>query len=214
MKHPVANEEALYKNSAVQMPAYPTYDYLLIIAPHEALWEEIMSIKQRFAKKYHCPVALGTKPYLTLLSFMQRGIAEEKIVNRLKAIAMSQSPIKVELKDFGTFPSHTIHINVTSKVPLMHLAKALKEVQPLLKYHSDIKPFFINEPHVTIARKLLPWQHEKAWLEYSNTSFSGRFIAHKMTLIKRKVDNLSYQHVADFEFLNAGAAATQGNLFG
>ena len=41
---------------------------------------------------------------------------EERIVNRLKNVSMGYHPFKVELKDFGSFPSHTIYINVTSKV--------------------------------------------------------------------------------------------------
>ena len=214
MIHTFASEETLQQKSVVQVPAYHTYDYLLILSPHEALCEKITAIKEAFAKKYKCPSTINTKPYLTLLKFMQLGAAEERIVSRLRTIAMAQAPIKIELKDFGHYPSHTIYINVTSKVPLMNLSKALREAQPLLKYNPDFKPFFLNEPNITIARKLVPWQYEKAWLEYSNSSFTGRFIANKMTLVKRKVDHLSYQHVADFEFQDEPVAATQGNLFG
>ena len=214
MTHTFTTEETLQKNSVVQIPTYNTYDYLLILAPHEALSEKIMGIKEAFAKKYKCPFAVSTKPQLTLLKFMQLGMAEERIVNRLRTIATTQAPIKVELKDFGSYPSHTIYINVTSKVPLLNVSKALREAQSLLKYNPDFKPFFLNEPHITIARKLVPWQYEKAWLEYSNNSFTGRFIANKMTLIKRKVDHNTYQHVADFEFQNEPVAATQGSLFG
>ena len=145
---------------------------------------------------------------------MQLGIAEERIINRIRTIATTQAPLKIELKDFGSYPSHSIHINVTSKVPLLNLSKALREAQSLLKYNPDFKPFFLNEPHLSIARKLVPWQYENAWLEYSNTSFTGRFIANKMTLIKRKVYHLTYQHVTDFEFHNTPVAGTQGSLFG
>src|SRR4051812_4363133 len=210
MTHTFTTGEALHKNSVVQVPAYNTYDYLVILAPHSALLEKISVIKEAFAKKYKCPLALSTKPQLTLLKFTQTGIAEERIVNRLRTIASTQAAIKIELKDFGSYPSHTIYINVTSKVPLLNLSKALREAQALLKFNPDIKPFFLNEPHITIARKLVPWQHEKAWLEYSNSSFTGRFLANKMTLLKRKVDHLTYQHVADLEFRDEPVAATQG----
>src|SRR3954453_8700503 len=168
MVHTFTSEEAVQQNSVVQVPAYHTYDYLLILTPHEALCEKITDVKEAFAKKYKCPLAISTKPHLSLLKFMQLDIAEERIINRLKTIAMAQAPIKIELKDFGHYPSHTIYINVTSKVPLLNLSKALREAKSLLKFNPDIKPFFLNEPHITIARKLVPWQHEKAWLEYSN----------------------------------------------
>src|SRR4051812_21696040 len=214
MTHTFTSEEILLKNTVVQVPAYHTYDYLLILSPHEALSEKIIDIKEAFAKKYKLSTAISARPYLTLLKFMQLGVSEERIVNRLRTIATAQAPIKVELKDFGHYPSHTIYINVTSKVPLLNLSKALREAQSLLKYNPDHKPFFLNEPHLTIARKLVPWQYEKAWLEYSNTSFTGRFIANKMTLVKRKVDHVTYQHVADFEFQDTPVAGMQGSLFG
>ena len=43
---------------------------------------------------------------------------EERIINRFKTVAMGFYPFKVELKDFGSFPSHTIYINVTTKEPV------------------------------------------------------------------------------------------------
>ncbi len=213
MKHPFVNDETLKRNSVVHIPQYKAADYMLVLSPHEELWKKIMTVKEAFAKKYNCPMAFGTKPHLTLLKFMQLEMAEERIVNRLRMIAMAQPCIKVELKDFGSFPSHTIHINVTSKVPLMNLSKALKEAQPLLKFNPEFKPFFLTDPHLTIARKLLPWQYEKAWLEYSNTSFTGRFMANRMTLIKRRIGNQSYSHVQHFDFENLPVVTTQGSLF-
>jgi 2'-5' RNA ligase len=145
---------------------------------------------------------------------MQSGLAEEKFVNHLRKIAKTITPIKIELRDFGNFPFHTIFINVTSKVPLMNLSKTLKQAQALLKYSPGNKPFFLTEPHLTIARKLVHWQHEEAWIEFSNLSFTGCFIADRMTLLKRKVDHNSYEHVADFEFMSEPPEAVQGSLFG
>jgi len=213
MKH-LTNDVIISDNSSPQMPAYNTYIYLLVLTPQGMLRENIEDIKQYFSKKYRHPFAKSTKPHITLAQFMQRELVEEKIVARFKTIAKAQAPIKIELKDFGNFPSHTIFINVTSKVPLMHLSKSLRTAQSLLKYEPGDRPFFISEPHLTIARKLVPWQHEQAWTEYSNTSFTGRFMADKMTLLKRKVDHISYEHVADFEFKSEPTTPIQGSLFG
>ena len=140
---------------------------------------------------------------------------EEKIVNRLKTIAMGYHPFKVELKDFGSFPSHTIYINVTSKLPIQNLVKTLRhEVQRLMKLNEDNKPHFIMEPHLTIARKLKPWQYEKGWLEYSHKSFTGRFIADGMILLRRPSGEVKYQAVRRFEFENLPVSIKQGELFG
>ncbi len=85
---------------------------------------------------------------------------------------MGSPAFKLELKDYGSFPSHTIYINVLSKIPVQTLVKDIRsETQRLMKLDDDNKPHFITEPHLTIARKLLPWQYEKGWLEYSNRQF-------------------------------------------
>ena len=128
---------------------------------------------------------------------------------------MGYHPFKVELKDFGSYPSHTIYINVTSKVPIQNLVKLLRhEGQRLMKLNEDNKPHFIMEPHLTIARKLKPWQYEKGWLEYSHKSFTGRFIADSMILLRRPAGEVKYQLVQRFEFENLPVSTKQGELFG
>ena len=83
-----------------------------------------------------------------------------------------------------------------------------------MKFDDDHKPHFILEPHLTIARKLQPWQYEQGWLEYSHKHFTGRFIADAMLLLKRPVGELKYQVVQRFEFQNLPVSTKQGELFG
>ena len=196
------------------IPGYRVYEYLLVLSPHEELWNKIVKVKNDFAEQYKSDHARWGKPHLTLATFVQYNMMEERIVNRLKAIAMGFPPFKVELKDYGSFPSHTIYINVTSKVPVQNLVKEIRsEAQRLMKLNDDNKPHFIMEPHLAIARKLLPWQYEKAWLEYSNKHFTGRFIADSMLLLKRPVGEMKYQIVQRFEFQNLPVTTKQGELF-
>jgi 2'-5' RNA ligase len=126
---------------------------------------------------------------------------------------MGYHPFKVELKDFGSFPAHTIYINVTTKDPIRNLVKEIKPVQQLLKRNNENKPHFIDEPHINIARKLLPWQYEKSWLEYSHRNFTGRFIADSMLLLGRRQGDKAYRIVQRFEFHNLPVATRQGELF-
>jgi 2'-5' RNA ligase len=145
---------------------------------------------------------------------MHLEMMEERIINRLKMVAMTCHPIKVELKDFGSFPSHTIYINVTTKEPVRNIVKEIKPWQKLLKLNDDYKPHFIDEPHLTIARQLKPKQYEAAWKEYSNKNFTGRFIANHMLLLKRTRGDMPYQIVGRFDFLNLPGSTKQGELFG
>jgi 2'-5' RNA ligase len=200
--------------TTVTIPGYRIFEYLLVLNPHEELRSKIMKVRQDFNDEYKVTTALGGKPNMILANFLQYEMMEERLINRLKVVAMGFHPIKVELRDFGSFPSHTIYINVVSKVPVQTLVKEIRhETQRLMKLNDDNKPHFILEPHLTIARKLQPWQYEKGWLEYSNKNFTGRFIADGMLLLKRPLDEKKYQVVQRFEFQNLPVTTKQGELF-
>jgi 2'-5' RNA ligase len=197
-----------------EAPGYKVYEYLLVLNPHEELRNKITEVKKDFYNKYQAETARWGKPHLTLVNYLQYQLMEERIINRLHQIAMGYHPIKIELKDYGSFPTHTIYINVTSKVPIQNLIKTIRtDTQRFMKLDEDNKPHFIMEPHVTIARKLLPWQYEKGWLEYSHKHFTGRFIADAMLLVKRPVGELKYEIAQRFEFENLPVNTKQGELF-
>jgi 2'-5' RNA ligase len=190
-----------------------TNEYLLILNPHEELRNKVQQVKKEFYEAYQAPTALGGKPHVTMVRFTQLALMEERIVQRLRTIAMGYCPFKVELKDFGSFPSHSIFINVTSKLPIRGLVNEIKDIQRLMKLDKDHKPHFIDEPYLPIARKLLPWQYEKGWLEYSNKSFTGRFVADAMLLLKRREGEMAWQIAERFAFQNLPVAIRQGQLF-
>lgn len=201
--------------TGITLPGYRVYEYLLVLNPHEELRNRIRQVKKEFYGKYKASTDIGSKPHVTLVRFVQYEMMEERIINRLKVIAMGYPPFKVELKEFGSFPSHTIFINITSKVPVQKLVKEVRsQAQRLMKLNDDNKPHFILEPHFTIARKLNSWQYEKAWLEYSNKHFTGRFIADAMLLLKRPEGEMKYQVAQRFEFQNLPVTTKQGELFG
>jgi len=201
------------------LPGYKVNEYLLVLSPHEELWNKIQKVKEEFAAEYKTDHARWGKPHVILVNFVQYEMMEERLINRLKVVGMSYPPFKVELKDFGSFPSHTIYINVTSKLPVQGLVKEIRhEAQRLMKLNDDNKPHFIMEPYIPIARKLLPWQYEKGWLEYSNRHFSARFIADGMLLLKRPAGEsesyrMKYQIVERFQFQNLPVVTKQGDLF-
>ena len=105
------------------MPGYKLNEYLLVLNPHEELRNKIMGIKKEFAESYKAPTAVYGKPFITLATFKQYEIVEERIKNKLHVVAMGHKPAKIELKDYGSFPAHTIYINITSKVPIQTLVK-------------------------------------------------------------------------------------------
>ena len=149
-----------------------------------------------------------------LARFVQYKLKEERIVNHLKTIAKGFSPFKVDLKDFGSSPTHSIFVNVTSKLPIQQLVKAVRtNTQHLMKLNNEHKPQFILEPQMNVATRLLPWQYEKGWLEYREKHFTARFIADGMLLLKRAVGSTHYETLLHFDFQSMPVAITQGELF-
>lgn len=195
------------------MPGYRINEYLLVLNPPQILWDKIKEIKDAFADKYKNEIARFTKPHITLINWVSLELMEERMVQRLQTISMGITPFKVELKDYGSFPSHTIFINVVSKVPIQSLVREMKQAQRLMTLNKENKPHFIETPHLSICRKLKPWQYEEGWLEFSNRQFTGRFIADNMLLLKRRVGDKGYQIAKRFEFQNLPVTTKQGNLF-
>ncbi len=213
MQHPfTANEQTnipLQKGGKLNIN-----EYLLIVQPHEDLYNKIMLIKKLFAQKYDCSVAAYTKPRITLINFIQWEMQELKLINRLKNVVATNNPFLVTINGFGSFPTHTIYANIQTKNNLVNLVKSMKPVQSILTLDNKNKPHFITEPHLTIARKLLPWQYEKAWLEYSNTPLTASFMVNELVLLKRQVDTKKYYHITTFPLLSKrSASAAQRLLF-
>jgi len=196
----------------IQLPGYRLYEYVLVLSPHEDLRNKMLQVKKDFAEKYKAQSNTGGMPHITLVTFTQMQMMEEKLLNRLKNIAMGFYPFKVELKDYGSFPTHTIYINVATKVEIQKLVKNLHEAQRLMK-SPEVKPHFISEPYIPIAKKLLPWQYEQGFLEMSHRHFTGKFIADGMLLLRRKKGDKAYQIVQRLAFLNLPITTKQGELF-
>lgn len=200
-------------------PGWPSgeYDmaqYLLVVQPHQALCDEIQRVKKHFADTYDCPSAVAGKPNITLVRFSQYEMLERRILHRLELIARERPSFVAELHDFGSFPTHTIFLNITTKTQFVELGRSLRPLQQMMKPDNDHKPHFITEPFITIARKLLPWQYEKGWLELSNTHFSGRFVVNDLLLLRKRAGENRYETIRRFKLLDSREEVVQGSLFG
>lgn len=200
--------------TTLHLPGYQPCKYKIVLTPHEELAKKIMEVQQRFVDKYKVTTTSVYRPQLILVTFTQLQALEEKIINRLRLIAMAYHPIKIELRNYGSYPSHTIFIEVISKNEVTPLVKKIREdAQRLIKLDNDNRPHFIMDANLTIARKLKPWQYENGWLEYSHLQFTGRFIAKNITLMRKRPGDERYTRLATFEFENMPIETKQGELF-
>jgi len=194
------------------LPGYTINEYKLVIPLPEALEQKIHHIRKDFGSSYQYRADPG-RPHLTLVMFSQLEMVEDRILQKLKTIGMGARPFKMELKDFGSYPAHTIFIKVATREAIKELMSSVKDIQRLLRTDTEHKAYFLNEPVISIARKLKPWQYEKAWLEYSHRQFTGRCIADSLLLLKRKEGSISWQIVQRIELQDMPVQAKQQQLF-
>lgn len=219
MDHPFKKKNRFYEKEtpsfedAFGRKVYPP-EYMVVLAPHEDLYNKIMKLKQEFATAYENTMATALKPHISIVRFLQYEMKEQHVHNKLKLLAMALPAFKVELDGFGSFPSHTIYIKVQTQEPVKAIAKKLREAQSLMTINKENKPHFLNEPHIAIARKLLPWQYEKGWTEYSTRHFHSSFIADQLLFMKRPHGSKAWQIMERFKMMNLPVETKQGDLFG
>ena len=199
----------------------PYFEYLLVLKPNASVNEKILQIKEEFSKKFKVLTARHSYPHIILVNFLQFKMRETQLINCLNTIAMGYHPFPVTLKDYESFPCHTIIINIESKQQVRNLIKELAPVRQLMTLNKEKKPHFMDDPHLTVARSLLPWQYEQSWNEYRRKHFTAHFIAESMALLRRplavnsdrKIVPGKYQKVMQFQFLNLPVTTRQGELF-
>ncbi|HUR09773.1 MAG TPA: 2'-5' RNA ligase family protein [Flavitalea sp.] len=193
------------------IPGYRLNEYQLVLNPPVAFREKINRVREEFREIYPGS-QVSTRPYLVLVRFTAWEMMEEKITLRLKTVGMGAAAFKLQVKDFGSFPSHSLFINVITKLPVQDLVRQIRTAQRLLK-SPDSEPHFLQEPHFSIATRLIPAYYEKAWLEYSHRHFTASFIVDSMLLLKKKTGEKRFEIVENFSFMNLPVSSTQGALF-
>jgi 2'-5' RNA ligase len=219
MEHPFKKKDRFHKKElpsfedAFSRTVYPS-EYMVVLQPHEDLYNKIMKLKQVFSETYDNSMSVALKPHISIVRFRQYEMKEQQVHNKLKVLAMALPAFKVDLDGFASYPTHTLYIKVQTHEPVKAIAKKLKEAQSLMTIDKENKLHFLNEPHIAIARKLLPWQYEKSWMEYKEEYFHASFMAEQLLLLKRKHGHKSWQILDKLQMMNVCFETKQGDLFG
>ena len=196
------------------LPGYSVYEYFLILSLPLPLQQEILELRKKFVAEYNPWYSIKGKPSLALAHFLQYEEVEERFILFLKKLAQESPPFVITLKDFASFPSHTIYIKPISAGPLRVLIKGIQSGgRQLMRINEQTKPMFMSEPHISIARKLSSEEYERSWPGYQGEHFSGEFSADAMILLKRPHGQKSWVLAGKFEFLNLSLFPEQGKLF-
>ena len=195
-----------------RLPGYTLNEYLIILNPHEALRQKIEKCRKELVDNYFIQQPRTGRPNISLVRFSATLMQEEKLMKRLRLIAMEEKPFLVELKDFGSYPMHAIFILIANQPRVLQLIRHLKQLRPLMKAAGD-DPHFLLDPQIALAGRISKEKYLEAMKEYLNKKFTGRFLADSFLLLKRAKSDKNYQVVNRFNFECTPLTAAQGELF-
>ena len=196
----------------MEKPAKELYEYLVVLDIKQELRDKIIAIKKDFYDKHQVASCLTGRPNVTLARFESTEMLEQKIMNRLQGISASIKPFCVELENFGSYPMHSIFINILNQGHINELVLKLKGARILMK-RSGKDPHFVEEPLVPVAIRLWKEKYKEVIGDYSAKKFSGKFMADSMLLLKRGVQENKYKIARKFHFECLPVSNAQGVLF-
>ncbi|MDA0193812.1 MAG: 2'-5' RNA ligase family protein [Bacteroidetes bacterium] len=161
--------------------------YFIAIVIDKKPGDEINGFKHLMAKHYASKAALRSPPHITLhMPFVKPEKKEEKMKEKLSEFCQSFDPFDIELKDFGSFDSRVIFVNVVVNETLLKLQNTLANFarSELGIFNAVYKgrPF---QPHITMAfRDLSKVNFSKVWNHFQNLPFDGIHHCHSIALLK------------------------------
>ena len=196
----------------MEKPVKDLYEYLVVLDIEEELRNRITSIKKEFYLNHKVLSALTGRPNVTLARFESSEMMDQKIKNRLQVISSVIKPFSVVLENFGSYPMHSIFINIINQGPVNELVLKLKGARTLMK-RSGKDPHFVEEPLVPVAIRLWKEKYKEVIAEYSTKKFYGNFLADSMLLLKRGFEENKYKIAGRFHFACLPVRDAQGLLF-
>jgi 2'-5' RNA ligase len=163
--------------------------YFIALLPPHALAEQIHSIKEEIAAKYHSRHSLKIPEHITLVPPFHCSDELIEILNAgLKKLCQEEKSFDISLNNFGHFSKSVLFIQASSqpKEALHALESALKRL--FFEDFSLTKVPQIEEkftPHLTIANKdLTKSNFTMGWEEFRNRKFEAKFPVSSIYLLK------------------------------
>ncbi len=194
------------------------YEYLAIIAPEDPVKSDIEAMKQSCKTDYGWKTEAGTKPHLTLFSYLGNAESENILIKNLAQITTQTPIIAVKLSGFDCFAGnqYTIYVKVEEDLNLSRLLKALKKIlgRPL-KAGNKADVYTSTRAHLSIAKGISRSDFEKAWPNWKDRIYKGAFTADRLLLLRRTPGSMyrSFDKVAELYFQGNQIESTQTRLF-
>jgi 2'-5' RNA ligase len=173
--------------------------FIAIVAPDE-LNNQVLVWKNYMGQHYGCKAALRSPAHITLVPpFSMKEENENELSNYLKEFSAAEKSFPIHVKDFYNFKPRVIFLHVELDSLLIELKERLDiYLLSLQKFpvKKEERPF---HPHITIAnRDLHKKDFPKAWDYFQNLSFTARFPANNVSLLKH--NNTHWNIARNFQF--------------
>ncbi|HSJ11236.1 MAG TPA: 2'-5' RNA ligase family protein [Gillisia sp.] len=171
--------------------------YFVALVPSPPLLQEIIRIKESFAKTYGARHALKLPPHITLIApFKINQEAEPALLSALQQTADKTSAFDLELNGYDAFAPRVIFIKVLNPQPVKRLYDALYVIAGAFL---PPKPERELHPHITIATRDLSMQaFEKAMPVFQKEEFQASFHVNSILLFGHK--GKTWEIIEEFPF--------------
>lgn len=164
----------------------PFWEYLLVAHPNAEVYAQIMAEKQFFSTQFNTQVAIKTKPHITVANFLAMEAMEETIIRYTHRVISTKKCFTVTLDRYGAFRPHTIYLRVQDHQPFQQLARELRAVDQYIRSNGCPEMKLIDNPHLTIARRLEKQTYQEAVTVYSEKTFHATFQVNELLLLRRQ----------------------------
>lgn len=179
-------ETGLAQQTLFSAPVHGVFEYLLVAHPDAQVYERVMTEKKLFTEQYHQPVAVKTKPHITIANFLAREEMEPTLIRWMHRVISTQRKFQVTLNRYSGFPPHTIYLRVQDHEPFKQLAGELKVVDQYIRGYGCPEIKLITRPHLTIARRLPEEVYRQAEQVYATKDFQASFEVNQLLLLRRE----------------------------
>ncbi|NCI45381.1 2'-5' RNA ligase family protein [Sediminibacterium soli] len=162
------------------------YEYLLVAQPDPEAYAKLMAEKQFFFEKFQTPVAIKTKPHITVAGFLAFEAMEETMIRWMARVISAKQRFSVTLDGYGAFRPHTLYLHVKDHEPFLQLAKELKVVDQYIQGYGCPEMQLVSNPHLTIARRLDAVTYAHAVETYADKTFETSFHVKELVLLRRR----------------------------
>lgn len=146
--------------------------YFVALIPPEENKAQVLEWKHYMRDAFGCKVALKSPAHITLIPPFES--KQEVVLPKIEF-----QPFTVYLKNFNSFESNVIFVDVLPNEELQQLRERVVEIM-----HAKKESRFFH-PHITIAnRDLKQADFPKAWKHFNNLTYETSFLADKISLLK------------------------------